>query len=113
MMSDHLASDDLREIQHAVKKLDTIPEMQDNRNQLCDRLDTLLEEMVREVSLLSGKAERMSEYLHEMKRVGPPERAGKTAENGQKKDDAPPPPASFMSKVGDAVSRNDEFRISN
>jgi myosin heavy subunit len=105
MLSEHLASDDLREIQHAVKKLETIPEMQDSRNQLVDRLDTLLEEMVKELSLLSGKAERMAEYLHELKRVGPAERQGKS--QGQEKDAPPPAPKSFLSQVGDTFAKMD------
>ena len=105
MLSEHLASDDLRQIQHAVKKLDTIPEMQDSRNQLIDRLDTLMEEMVKELSILSGKAERMSEYLHELRRVGPPERHGNA--DGQQKDAPPPAPKSFLSQVGDTFAKMD------
>ena len=73
-MSEFLSSDNLNEIQLQVRKLDAMPEMQHSRRELMDRLDTLLDEMVKEISLLSGKAERMAEYLEGKKRVGPPER---------------------------------------
>ena len=104
-MSEFLSSDNLNEIQLQVRKLDAMPEMQHSRRELMDRLDTLLDEMVKEISLLSGKAERMAEYLEGKKRVGPPER--KAESEGVDDDAAPPPPKSFLSQINEKFGKMD------
>jgi hypothetical protein len=90
MMNEHMANDNLREIQEAIRKLEAVPEMHDNMIDLQDRMDTILAEMVREVSSLSNMGERMIEYLRANKRVGPPEKRSLAVAGGDGSFEAPP-----------------------
>ena len=107
MMATHMAEDDLVGIQKTIRKLDSMPEMREQQLELQERMDAIMDEMVKEISTLSGKGERYIEYLRGNKRVGPPERRGRPDPGSAEFEEAPTPPRPFTYRIRETFEAMD------